>query len=476
MSKLKISDNLFLEVAELNRLLKFIKEDGYKRLFQTMVNQYGVVANKNNSYFKPTAVSSGVVKINAGLAFNSDLEAIVMKEDTIMQIPNEGIKRWIVLSRSVSSLEEGTVSVTADGALSGFGTYFSEVLRGQPNFPTKIKFHNSQFNHGEYEVVRVTSDYNAILSGSFRAESGLKYSVIGTFTPGYLVPDENKEIYEYDSYNLRIVNSVNKPTVENDEFIIGCVYYENGIMHVLDERIYCMFNKPYEQETEHTGESSIVSLLQVSAVGGVDSPRAKAAEIELILEHGYKVYAYELQSSETSTIFTITVGDCNFYGNGDIPNGVLNGWLLINRENMRYLTIDRNENKLLFVNSFDPEIISENNDFIIVPPFREIEYEVTCKTDNVAKKSVPFYFRNIISNPQFRLNIYSIFPKYGGADVAEFQVRYRFIDDSGNKYPFRNLSVAPFTNINAETETLANSSFSINMSQLQPQEEERNYS
>jgi hypothetical protein len=237
-----------------------------------------------------------------------------------------------------------------------------------------------------------------------------------------------------------------------------------------------MFNKPYEQKTEYSGDSPITSLLQVSAVGGVDCPRAKAAEIELILEHGYKVYAYELQSSETSTVFQITLGDCNFYGNGTIPNGVFNGWLLINRENMRYLTINRNEGKLLFVNSFDPEIIGGNNDFIIVPNFREIEYEVICKTENVAKKSVPFYSRNIISNPQFRLNIYSIFPKYGGADVAEFQIRYRFIDDSGKKYPFYNLSVAPFTNINAETETLANSSFSINMSQLQPQEEEKNYS
>ena len=52
MSKLKISNNLFLEVNELNMLVKCLEEDGYKRLFKSIVNNYGVVKDKNNSYFK----------------------------------------------------------------------------------------------------------------------------------------------------------------------------------------------------------------------------------------------------------------------------------------------------------------------------------------------------------------------------------------------------------------------------------------
>ena len=80
-----------------------------------------------------------------------------MKNDLDLAVSDTGVRRWLILSRSVHNWEEGTVSVTVDGALNGIGTHFTEILRGQPNFPTKVKF-NSANNTGEYEVVSVTSD------------------------------------------------------------------------------------------------------------------------------------------------------------------------------------------------------------------------------------------------------------------------------------------------------------------------------
>lgn len=462
MSKLKISDNLFLEVAELNRLVKFLNDDGYKRLIKPLITNYGIVSNEDNSYFKPIAESSNSVRIKAGLAFDSNLDAIVMKEDTILSVPNTGTKRWIVLSRKVSSAEEGIVSIAVDGTLTGTGTRFKEVLRGQPNFPTKVRF-NSQLNDGEYEVVNVIQNDSAILSGSFQAESGLKYSVIGTFTPGFQVPDDRKEIYEYDSYNLRIVDSDVRPELKFDTFIIGCVYYEDGTIKILDERIYCMFNQRYEQRTNNAGESPITSLLQVSAIGSA----VKSETIELIIEHGYTITDYNISIGSNVNIFQIISGKCNFYDEIiDIPDNVFNGWLLINRVNMNYLTIDYNRGINLYIKNFYPDIIGGNNDFIIVPNFREIEYEVTCESNNVIKNSVPFYFRNDIANHQFRFNIYSLLPEFGGDDVARFRIRYRFIDNSGKKYPFYNLSKAPFINEKSERVILYDSSFNIDMTRL----------
>ena len=475
MSKLKISENLFLEVAELNRLVKFISDDGYKKVLKSIIKNYGIVENENNTYFKLSAVSTGVIKVNAGIAFNSNLDAIVMSEDQNLNISDSGLNRWIILSRATSHLEEGTVNITADGSLIGVGTKFTEILRGQPNFPTKIKLASSN-NVEEYEVVSVISDTNAVLSGNFTVENNLKYSVIGTFTPGFQALSENKEIYEYDSYNLSIVDSLDKPSVSADEYILGYVHYENGVMYVNDERVYCMFNQVYNQDSEVTGISPLTSLLSATVVGGVDAVRAKAADIELILEHGYKVTAYELNNTSQHNVFQITIGSSNFFGTRNILDNTFNGWLLLNRVNMKYAKIDYNIGKNLYISNFDSEIVSNDaNDFVIVPNFSEIEYEVSL-SGNVTSPQIPFYFRNSIGNLFSRVRIYSIFPSFGGSDSVTISMRYRFIDESGKKYPFQKLSTAPFININGDSETLANSSFSIDMRSIEPEAEQRNYS
>ena len=50
MSKLKFSPNLFLEVNELNRLVKFLDDDGYKRAFKALVKSFGIVQNSSSHF------------------------------------------------------------------------------------------------------------------------------------------------------------------------------------------------------------------------------------------------------------------------------------------------------------------------------------------------------------------------------------------------------------------------------------------
>ena len=193
MSRIKFSENLFLEVAELQRLVKFLADDGYKLAMKSLSKSFGIVENSGNTYFKVTskAGSNSLVVINPGVAFTNNMDAIVMEKSMEMEVLNTGVNRWLVLSRAVKNTESGTVTINTDGSLSGIGTEFTKVLRGQPNFPTKVKFESAQ-NSGEYEVVSVVSDTSAILSGSFVNESGLLYSVIGTFTPGFQPLEANK--------------------------------------------------------------------------------------------------------------------------------------------------------------------------------------------------------------------------------------------------------------------------------------------
>ena len=475
MSKLKISENLFLDVAELNRMTKFLSDDGYKLALKSIIKKFGIVPNTDNTYFKVTKVSGNTIQINSGLAYDSDFEAIRLSENIQLNVTNTGSKRWIILTRAVTNNEVGTVTVSVDGTMSGIGTKFTEVLRGQPNFPTKVKFESST-NNGEYEVVSVKSDTEAILSGSFVNESNLKYAVVGTFTPGYQVPSENKMIYEYDSYSIETIDSTEAPIVDSNHFILASVEFDSlGVMSVNDERASYMFNQEYSETSENTGENKLVSLLAATLVGGVDSVRAKAADIELILEHGYSVNSYEWNITADYNIFKITSGTCNFIGSKAIPDGMFNHWILLNRANMKYVEVERSVGNQLYISTMNSDITKGSNDFVVVPKFSEVEYEVTLSS-NVSIPSVPFYFKNSISNVFTRARFYSVFPSFGGNDNVTVKIRYRFIDDTGKKYPFYELSVAPFVNINGETETLAESDFVINMSAIEPEAEKRNYS
>lgn len=482
MSRLKFSSNLFLEVNELQRFNKFLEEDGWKRAIKAISKNFGIVENASNSYFKVTARSgsNSVIVINAGIAFDSNMDAIVMTDDLELSVGNTGSNRWVILSRAVTNEEQGTVSINSDGSLSGIGTEFTKVLRGQPNFPVKVKF-NSTSNNGEYEVVSVTSDTSALLSGSFVNQSNIKYSVIGTFTPGFQPTEDNKMIYEYDSYNIEVVDSEDRPAVSEDEFILAMISFDaSGSMNVSDERIRYMFNNPYTQSDESDNSTDpLVSLLSTGVVGGIHAVGSAAAEFELIMEHGYTVTRHELLTTSTSNTFNIISGQSNFLGTGNIPDGMFRGWLLVNRANMKYALIDDNSNKSLYISNLDTSIILDSgNDFIIVPNCNEIEYEVTV-SNNVDRPNIPFYFRSSIWNLYTRAKVHAFYPSN---DVENFDnqvtitIKYRLMDNSGNQQPFSNLAIAQFENVNGQTETLSESSFVVDLTTIEPEAKQRNYS
>ena len=482
MSRLKFSSNLFLEVNELQRFNKFLEEDGWKRAMKAISKNFGIVENASNSYFKVTARSgsNSVIVINAGIAFDSNMDAIVMTDDLELSVGNTGSNRWVILSRAVTNEEQGTVSINSDGSLSGIGTEFTKVLRGQPNFPVKVKF-NSTRNNGEYEVVSVTSDTSALHSGSFVNQSNIKYSVVGTFTPGFQPTENNKMIYEYDSYNIEVVDSEDRPAVSEDEFILAMISFDaSGSMNVSDERIRYMFNNPYTQSDESDNSTDpLVSLLSTGVVGGIHAVGSAAAEFELIMEHGYTVTRHELLTTSTSNTFNIISGQSNFLGTGNIPDGMFRGWLLVNRANMKYALIDDNSNKSLYISNLDTSIILDSgNDFIIVPNCNEIEYEVTV-SNNVDRPNIPFYFRSSIWNLYTRAKVHAFYPSN---DVENFDnqvtitIKYRLMDNSGNQQPFSNLAIAQFENVNGQTETLSESSFVVDLTTIEPEAKQRNYS
>lgn len=51
MSKLKLSPNLFLEVAELENFRRLMVDEGYKAVFKSMVKNFGIARDYDQQRF-----------------------------------------------------------------------------------------------------------------------------------------------------------------------------------------------------------------------------------------------------------------------------------------------------------------------------------------------------------------------------------------------------------------------------------------
>lgn len=463
MGKLKISSNLFLEVAELERFRKFIEDDGYKVFVKYLTKSFGIAQNSDNTLFKVSVKSgsSDTITVNAGVAFDSDLNIIFLKEDKEIQVENTGVKKWVVLSYASTNDEEGTVSISNQGVLSGNGTKFTDVLRGQPNFPTKITFTSSK-NTTEYEVVEINSDTEAVLSGSFTAENDLKYQVVGTFTPGFQPDDDEKKIYEYDSCEIEVVESEDEPTLTDGQFLLASIDFSSDVMSVVDERSSYMFNSEnVYANTTGIAENPFTALRSTT----LKSDRI----LDVQFEWGYKVQRYEMLNTSLNNIFNILAGESKYIPSGTkIPDNVFASWRLVNRKNMTYVTIDSNQDSNLYISKFNSELITNtDDDFVIIPPYQEIEIEAALSGTNYDEDDTNYMFKFSIENLKSRF----IIP----LEYLDTLVSLRYRMKSGTETTkFQNFAITQFTNVNGNAETLGNSSFEVNIAE--PVEKVRNYS
>lgn len=443
MGRLKLSENLFLEVAELNRQQKFLVDD-YKRLFKHIIKSPGIANDGQNTYFKVSAIegSNSSVLVNAGIAFDSDMNAIIMNEAREVEVNNAGGTQWIILQRGINNDEIGTVSVNGQGIMMGTNTEFTSVLRGQPNFPTKVRF-SSSVNTGEYEVIEVTSDTTAILSGDFVAENNLKYQVIGTFTPGFIPEEENKLIYEYDGCQINVIESDYKPELNEGQLLLASITFTQGIINVADERINNMFDSDNDNIISTTSDP-LVALRKTTLINNI---------LDIQFEWGYKVIRYDVTISSTNNLFTILDGESKYIGNNSISDNIFAGWKLINLDNMISVDIDSNTGSILSISKFNPDIVSENADFVIVPQTKNIEIEVRVVNDSEDVKSTNLFN---IDNQKNRIFL----PLIEGRN--EIHLKYRLLGNN-NATIYRNFANSYFINQRGEEETLGQSSFIVDV-------------
>ena len=373
MSKLKLSPNLFLEVAELENFRRLMVDEGYKAALQSLVKNFGIASNSESNAFEVTATGEeNTISIAPGTAWNKDFDRIISREAVTAQAIQSDTKTWVILSRAVTNYEAGTVSVTTDGTLTGVGTEFTKVLRGGDNFPNAVKFIDSTKNILNYEVINVVSDTSAVIAVPAAAESNMRYGVIGAFTPGFVPSNANELIYEYDSFQIRMVQSDNAPDIqEGYEFIIAQLNWESGEMSIVDMRNSCTFNAdPTEEIIAAT--TNIVSVLNIDCYGDM---------LRIAVENGYTVTGFKIRASALQ--FRILEGKNNVLGpvsgnSGSIPSSAFAGWTLFNRATGKGVRIVDNANTLLTLASWSGDLsLGEGDDFVIVPAVADIEYQLT---------------------------------------------------------------------------------------------------
>jgi len=396
MGNLKISEDLFLEKQELNRLKKFLEFDGFKQEFLLNSTQFGIVKGynipnglnilpKNSFLVDNVGAASYTVNIGTGRAVNKFADILTLDVPFNLTIPNTGLWYWIKIKYQKVNYELGTVNIDINGNMTGTGTFFTEVLRGQPNFTTKIRFTNTIGNYFEYDVVDVISDTSAILSGDFLAENDLKYGVVGTFTPGFVPANADKMIYEYDSVLISLVAedpyslNVQPAKTNGEEFYLARVKTSGLNVEIQDKRLeFWETRAEYEM---HFIDRAINPIIGVESVKW-NLPTTARDENEINISWGYRTKNWTVDT--TQNIITINTGLGGILKEGDVSkfvNGMFDGWRIYSTSG-KYSRITSSTKTGTFINIkldyLDINLFSTPGEELhIVPDVEEIEIKTS---------------------------------------------------------------------------------------------------
>lgn len=232
--KVVLNSGLVMGNLELRRFQDLMTDKGYKAWFGTLVGSYGKIQNEQNPD-SLDLLSTGVsgpwkIRVRDGALIDNDqnyCELDAITEYTADETVAGGYAVYAGYSDELSTLEEGTVAVTASGFLTGTGTKFLEVLRGAGQNPVSVEFYNG-LNAQAYQVAEVYSDTTAQLvvsAGSLTIDSGVRYRVVGNYTAGNLPVDTGRFPYRRGAVEVIVTRfSANKGT----KVQIGAVVFDGS--------------------------------------------------------------------------------------------------------------------------------------------------------------------------------------------------------------------------------------------------------
>jgi len=439
---LKFSNNLFLGFAELSQLKESLKQEGYEKLLKQAITSYGIAKPTSTSTFSALKVSSsgvGQLSIAAGIAIDSDLNIIDVVEDQVdaLTVPGDGVTRFVIASYKTTLVEQGTVDISADGVVTGTDTEFTQRLRGQGNFPSKIVFVNADFDPDvdtpvEYEVQAVQNDTLAslnIAAGVIAPATGVRYAVVGSFTPGIVVPDADKYPLILDGYTIEL--RLSSTLITDKEFLLADVNYNGVTLEINDRR---------EENIYSFLDIELASITDVNPLIGIHNIKydtINAVREKNLVELGWGLKSLNGNWTVNQGLQEVTITQASGGIWDDISQfaaGQLDGWRVVFEETGQTIKVEQSTigaSSIILTLSFDPEYPSTGA-ICVVPNSDIVEIQISSVINPTANKELSFSAKQG----------FAIIPCEAG---VVNNIKYRHIKGDLTT-PFRNLNDGDYLN------------------------------
>lgn len=274
MSNLNLEQSVFLAKQEIDRLQEFaITDSAFMNFLKFASKSPGIVSgNKptsgaSNYAFEVKQETGGVVSVSPGMIVSYNLTDILYNRN-IRVVNFEGVSgltfpsgvSYVIIKPKKVIWEAGTLDINADGSITGYGTNFNVVLRGNgTDEPVTIRFVKvdsvisvntkivEAVNSGYYEVValngQATATQMTVTSDTpITAEKGLKYIVCGTLPLGQVWSkyggsgstwETLPHLYEYSGFDIQAMISTTA-SANNDStgYTIAKVTNTNGAISI----------------------------------------------------------------------------------------------------------------------------------------------------------------------------------------------------------------------------------------------------
>lgn len=445
MSDFKFSHDLFLEKEELDRLKKFLRDDGFKSDLLANSDSFGLIRKENTSIsnvFDNALVEEDAtltIKIKEITALDNTGKLIYSPALSAIAVPADNQWYWVKIAHTYTTEELGTFTVDSSGNLvcTSNDAELRTILRGQPNYASRISFTNATNNTLEYDVLEVIDDQNAILQGDFTNESDLKIAVVGTFTPGYVPLTSEKYPFQYDSCTVTLVqNSSNFEPVHTAgvEFFIARVKNNGVTLYIEDKRneIWKVDSNFFLKYMDRFGNP----LIGVEEITFDDSLSPKESNI-VNIAWGFRSSSFSVNAKLNTVTLSAGLGG-KYKDITDVVDEAFNNWRLYveTGEYFRVLSnftvggsivlqMEQMDANRFFSDTNSTVLISQQ--LLLVPDVEEIE--IFCKPDPAASNTIDvrkFCFPINTDVAKIKLNVYA-----ATGTLYNIGYRYKMVKEYG---------------------------------------------